>query len=97
MFVWAWDARPYPVLSRKFGNLERRGQLCAWALAEWPGYVPGRFAGVIAEICAEAGMSRMWMYMREVYGLVRGYVLDGGEDARAALQPLLVGVWGRCN
>ena len=87
MFVWAWDARPYPFFP---GNSEVWSDGENYAHGHWlNGRVSARtLGGVLAELCAEAGVSDV--DVSKVYGLVRGYALDGGETARSAIQPLLL-------
>lgn len=87
MFVWAWDARPYPA----FPN---HGLL--WKDA--PNYLRGHWitgrsghrslASVVAEICGSAGVTDI--DTQELYGVVRGYSEDGPQSARAALQGLML-------
>ncbi len=87
MYVWAWDARPYPFFP---GNLETWSDGDNYARGHWlNGRVTSRtLGGVIAEICDVAGCGPV--DVSEVRGLVRGYSLDGSETPRAALQPLLL-------
>ncbi len=87
MFVWAWDARPYPFFP---ADAEAWGDGDNYARGHWlNGRVSARsLARVIAEVCADAGVSDV--DVSEVHGLVRGYPIDGGESARAVLQPLLL-------
>ena len=87
MFVWAWDARPYPAFP---------SQLKVWSDGE--NYLRGHWlngraascdlASVVREICAGAGIGEV--DVSELYGLVRGYVVDGAGTARVALQPLML-------
>jgi hypothetical protein len=87
MFAWAWDARPYPYFP---GNSEVWSDGDNYARGHWlNGRVSTRaLSAVIKEICAESGVTDV--DVTKVYGLVRGYALEGGEDARTALQPLLL-------
>ncbi|MDA8585744.1 glycoside hydrolase/phage tail family protein [Rhodobacteraceae bacterium] len=87
MFLWAWDARPYPYFP---GNFETWSDGENYARGHWlNGRVTTRsLAAVIKEICVESGVSEI--DVSGVHGLVRGYALDGGEEARTALQPLLL-------
>lgn len=87
MFVWAWDARPYPFFP---GNSENWSDGENYARGHWlNGRVSARaLASVIKTICADSVVTDV--DVSEVYGLVRGYALEGGEEARAALQPLLL-------
>ena len=87
MVVWAWDTRPYPQFPGNAG-LWSDGENSA--RGHWlSGRVSSRsLAGVVTEVCARAGVGDV--DVSELYGFVRGYRLDGNEDARAALQPLLL-------
>jgi hypothetical protein len=87
MYVWAWDARPYPFFP---GNLETWSDGENYARGHWlNGRVTSRaLSAVIAEICAVAGCGPV--DVSGVRGLVRGYALDGSETARSALQSLLL-------
>ncbi|NNE87338.1 MAG: host specificity protein, partial [Silicimonas sp.] len=87
MFVWAWDARPYPFFP---GNSDVWSDGENYARGHWlNGRVSARaLSSVIKTICAEAGVTDV--DVSRVYGLVRGFALEGGENARAALQPLML-------
>ena len=87
MYVWAWDARPYPFFP---GNLDTWSDGENYARGHWlNGRVTSRaLSAVIAEICARAGCTSV--DVSGVRGLVRGYALDGSETARSALQSLLL-------
>lgn len=87
MYAWAWDARPYPFFP---GNVETWSDGENYARGHWlNGRVSSRsLAGVIGEICTASECGPV--DVSDVRGLVRGYTLDGGETARAALQPLLL-------
>ena len=86
-FVWAWDTRPYPF----FPNA-----LTTWSDGEnYPRghWINGRtssrtLASVVGEICDRAGLSDY--DTSELYGYVRGYVVEDVADARSALQPLML-------
>ncbi|MCV6593728.1 MAG: glycoside hydrolase/phage tail family protein [Silicimonas sp.] len=87
MFLWAWDARPYPYFP---GDFETWSDGENYARGHW---LNGRsttraLAAVIKEICVRAGVDEV--DVSQVHGLVRGYALEGGETARQALQPLLL-------
>ena len=87
MYVWAWDARPYPFFP---GNSEVWSDGENYARGHWlNGRATSRhLGGVLAELCSDAGVDDV--EVDDVYGLVRGYALDGNETSRAAIQPLLM-------
>ncbi|WP_299549294.1 glycoside hydrolase/phage tail family protein [uncultured Tateyamaria sp.] len=86
-FVWAWDARPYPF----FPNALR-----TWSDGEnYPrghwinGRTSGRsLASVVGEVCKRSGLQHY--DTSELFGYVRGFVVDDVTDARGALQPLML-------
>ena len=84
--VWAWDARPFP-------QFPARGDVWADNIAYGRGHwLNGRasaqpLAGVVAEICAAAGVEAD---VSDLRGVVRGYIGSGGETGRALLQPLML-------
>ena len=87
VFVWAWDARPYPCFPNvdemwSDGPNYRRGH---WI----NGRVSGRtLASVVAEICERSGLHNY--DVRDLYGFVRGYLAPDVTDARRVLQPLML-------
>ncbi len=87
MYLWAWDARPYPYFP---GDFETWSDGENYARGHWlNGRVTTRsLASVIKEVCHGSGVSEI--DVSGVHGLVRGFVLEGGETGREALQPLLL-------
>ncbi len=87
LFVRGWDARPYPQFPAGV-SVWRDGR--DYARGHWlPGRVSSRsLASVVREVCAASGVTEI--DVSGLYGVVRGVALDGGADARAALQPLLL-------
>ncbi|MBW4708544.1 glycoside hydrolase TIM-barrel-like domain-containing protein [Roseobacter sp. YSTF-M11] len=86
-FVWAWDARPYPYFpntSSLWSDSENYGR------GHWlNGRTSARsLASVVAEVCAKAGLTDV--DTSQLYGTVRGYLVDDVNDARASLQPLML-------
>lgn len=86
--VWAWDARPYPQFPA-LSDLWSDG--ANYARGHW---ISGRavsqpLANVVAEICERAGL--VDVDVSGLYGVVRGYALEGGLSARGALQSLMLG------
>ncbi|MEL7027459.1 MAG: phage tail protein, partial [Pseudomonadota bacterium] len=86
-FIWAWDARPYPFFP---GNRELWSDGENYSRGHWlNGRVGARaLSSIVTEICASAGVTEV--DTRELYGAVKGYLVTGGEDARTALQPLML-------
>ena len=88
-YVWAWDARPYPVFPNALdlwsdGDNYTRGH---WL----NGRVGQRtLASVVSEICQRAGLGTDSYDVTQLYGVVRGYAVADVGDARAALQPLML-------
>ncbi|MCX7888573.1 MAG: glycoside hydrolase TIM-barrel-like domain-containing protein [Rhodobacteraceae bacterium] len=87
MHAWAWDARPFPEFP---GDTEVWSDGANHARGHW---LNGRATGqplsaVVAEICAAAGIGDA--DVSRLYGIVRGYVCDRVQSARAALQPLML-------
>jgi hypothetical protein len=85
--VWTWDARPWP---------DFPARQAVWAdgpnhaLGHW---ITGRLgaaglAETVAEICAECGVDRA--DVDALHGVVDGYLRDGADTGRAALQPLML-------
>ncbi|WP_420586789.1 baseplate multidomain protein megatron [Ruegeria sp.] len=86
-YVWAWDARPYPT----FPNLRSQwsdGE--NYARGHWLNGRSGSraLASVVTEICHGAGVTDI--DVSQLYGVVRGYVIEDVSTARAGLQPLML-------
>jgi hypothetical protein len=84
--VWAWDARPFPHFPSNTALWSDGGN---YTRGHW---LNGRsnsrtVAGVVSEICGKAGVTEI--ETGRLWGVVRGYHLDGTMTARAALQPLM--------
>jgi hypothetical protein len=86
-FVWAWDARPYPYFPNNPGLWSDSDN---YARGHWlNGRTSARsLASVVGEICRRAGLESF--DTSNLYGLVRGYMVNEVGDARAALQPLML-------
>ncbi|KQT58159.1 hypothetical protein ASG52_22160 [Methylobacterium sp. Leaf456] len=85
VFVWAWDARPYPAFP-DFRSVWSDAE--NWALGHW---ITGRIEGLdldrlIAAILADLGIDAPAAI--EATGFLDGYVLDRPLSAREALEPL---------
>ncbi|KEO56539.1 baseplate multidomain protein megatron [Thioclava pacifica] len=85
--VWAWDARPYP----QFPGLEDVWSDAGnYARGHW---LSGRssaqpLANVVTEICEMAGVRDF--DVSGLYGVVRGFAMQGGITPRGALQSLSI-------
>ncbi len=87
--AWAWDARPYPFFPNNRGlwsdgdNYGRghwlNGRVCARTLAS-----------VVDEVTARAGLTPKVTDTSALHGYLRGYLVDQVEEARGALQPLML-------
>lgn len=84
--LWCWDARPFPAFPAR-ADLWADGP--AWRRGHWLNGRAGssELAGVIAELCARAGLSGV--DAAGVRGVLSGCVVDGPASAREALEPLL--------
>ena len=85
MFVYTWDARPYPAFPQL---ADVWGDKDSWQRGHW---ITGRVAAasldaVVGAILSENGFAAY--DTSRLTGLVDGYVLDRVMSARAALQPL---------
>lgn len=87
MFVWAWDARPYPFFP---GNSEAWSDGSNYGRGHW---ITGRassrsLAGVVEDLCHKGGAPDV--DTDRLYGIVRGFSPAPGESLRASLQSLLL-------
>ncbi|MGY2051672.1 baseplate multidomain protein megatron, partial [Methylobacterium sp. JK268] len=84
IFLWTWDARPYPEFPRQSGVWSDAPN---YALGHW---LNGRLGlaslpDVVAEICREAGAP---VDVSELRGVVSGYALTEVQAPRDSLAPL---------
>lgn len=84
MFIWTWDARPYPFWPQLSDVWKDSG---LWRTGHW---VNGKLgisglASIVADICRRAGLPEERFDVSSLTELVDGYVLDKRQDARAAL------------
>ncbi|WP_265500846.1 baseplate multidomain protein megatron [Paracoccus beibuensis] len=85
--VWCWDARPYLAFPSR-DDLWSDGP--AWERGHWLNGRAGAVTlrAVVKDICRAAGVTAV--DVSGISGVVRGYLLQGSESARAALQPLML-------
>ncbi|WP_238120812.1 MULTISPECIES: baseplate multidomain protein megatron [unclassified Xanthobacter] len=85
VFLWTWDARPYP----QFPLLDDVwGDGSNWTAGHW---LTGRLGsapldGLVAQLCADFGVGDV--ESAGLAGVVEGYVVEQPMTARAALEPL---------
>lgn len=85
VFLWTWDARPYPqfpVASEVWADGAN------WATGHW---LTGRLGGapldgLVATLCTDFGVADM--DSRTLSGAVEGYVVEQPMSARSAIEPL---------
>lgn len=86
LYVWAWDARPFPAFPT-LGGIWADG--ANWFLGHW---MNGRASGVDVGSLIETIMVRHGLPLpdvRDVHQTIAGYVVDEPATARGALQPLV--------
>ncbi|MEO9971752.1 MAG: glycoside hydrolase/phage tail family protein [Hyphomonadaceae bacterium] len=84
-YVWAWDARPFPVFPVR-EDIWADGE--NWTFGHWLNGRAGvsELGLVLSDICARGGVLAD---ADEVTGLVAGFTLTGVSTVRAALAPLM--------
>ncbi|TCT07615.1 baseplate multidomain protein megatron [Aquabacter spiritensis] len=85
VFLWTWDARPYPQFPLATGVWADGAN---WQTGHW---LNGRLgaaplADLVAAICADHGVSGI--AAGDLVGTIEGYVVDRPMSARDALEPL---------
>ena len=85
IFVYTWDARPYPVFPYALSIWADGGN---WELGHWlTGRVGGgALAAIVRQILEDYGFTRY--EVTKLYGFLDGFVIDRIMSARDALQPL---------
>ncbi len=85
VFLWTWDARPYPQFPLATSVWADGAN---WETGHW---LTGRLGAaplgdLVRVLCADHGVSEI--VSRDIIGVVDGYVVDRPMSARAALEPL---------
>jgi hypothetical protein len=85
--VWAWDTRPFPQFP---ANDALWSDAANYPRGHW---ISGRassqpLASVVAEICELSGLHDI--DVSGLYGVVRGYAMNGGQTGRSGLQSLML-------
>ncbi|MCD6035198.1 MAG: hypothetical protein K0R63_939 [Rickettsiales bacterium] len=87
MFIWTWDARPYPfwpALTSVWGDT------ALWATGHW---IQGKIGlsnlgAIVADLMRRSGLSEDDFNTHALYNLVEGFVLAGQITARDAIEAL---------
>ncbi|GMG81241.1 glycoside hydrolase TIM-barrel-like domain-containing protein [Paralimibaculum aggregatum] len=89
IFVWTWDARPFPDFPAREGVWSDGP---AHATGHWiTGRVGnGALADVVHEISVDAGLAPAEIDVSRLHDAVQGYLIEETGSARAALQPLML-------
>lgn len=86
VYVWAWDARPFPAFPRQAGLWRDGGN---WNLGHW---LNGRLGGVAVGDLVNAVLADHGLPAADVAGAdgtMHGYVIEGPCSARDAIEPVL--------
>ncbi len=86
LYVWAWDARPFPAFPLQSDDWADHGN---WHYGHW---LNGRLGnptvgGLVNAILADHGLPPA--EVEDADGMVQGYVIDQPGSARSALEPLV--------
>ncbi|MDE4172634.1 glycoside hydrolase TIM-barrel-like domain-containing protein [Phaeobacter sp. PT47_59] len=86
-YVWAWDARPFPAFPNAV-EIWSDGE--NYLRGHWLNGRAGQrtLASVVRELCEASDVTAT--DISALYGMVHGYSLEGTQEARAALQPLML-------
>ncbi|MBM3617730.1 MAG: hypothetical protein FJX23_04215 [Alphaproteobacteria bacterium] len=90
MFVWAWDARPFPYWP-DLTNVWADGG--AWRMGHW---IQGKLgisglASIVGDLCERAGLDATQVDASRLSHLVEGCVISNPQSVRQALQQLMTG------
>ena len=87
MFLWSWDARPYPYWP-SLSSVWADGAL--WLRGHW---VNGKFGvcclgDIITDLCLRSGLISEQFNVSELNDIVEGYVINDLQSAREAIEAL---------
>jgi hypothetical protein len=90
MFIWTWDARPFPAYPKRTDVWSDGAQ---WVLGHW---LSGRIDGavlprLVRKLCLEAGLADSQIDVEGLYGpeaLVRGLLIASSMSARDIIEAL---------
>ncbi len=88
LFLWTWDARPYPYFPDLRSVWADGG---VWATGHW---VTGKFgvsglAAIVRDLCFQAGLGDEQVDVSRLTDRVDGYALTRRDTARASLEELM--------
>ncbi|MEL6218091.1 MAG: glycoside hydrolase TIM-barrel-like domain-containing protein, partial [Pseudomonadota bacterium] len=89
VYVWTWDARPFPDFPMR-GSVWSDGE--SHQLGHWiTGRISnGSLADVVHEICTDAGLASTDIDVSRLFDSVHGMAIEETGSARSALQPLML-------
>lgn len=90
MFIWTWDARPFPYWPDLIPVWADGGQ---WKTGHWVNGKLGMsgLAAIVADLCRQAGMAEGDFDVSRLTGLVEGYILASPASARRFIEQLMQG------
>lgn len=88
MFLWTWDARPYPYWPRLASTWK---DAYLWAKGHWVNGKIGlcRISDIIVELCLKSGFVRDQIDVSSLIDVVDGYIIYQQQSARVLLENLL--------
>lgn len=90
MFIWAWDARPYPYWPDLLSVWSDGPN---WKYGHWVNGKLGAsgLAAIVRDICRRAGLTEDAVDVSALTELVEGYVIASPESARRFIEQLMTG------
>jgi hypothetical protein len=90
MFIWTWDARPFPYWPDLLSVWADGGQ---WKTGHWINGKLGisSLAAIVADLCKQAGMEEGDFDVSRLTDLVEGYVVAAPATARRLIEQLMQG------
>lgn len=90
MFIWTWDARPFPYWPDLLGIWADGPQ---WKTGHWVNGKLGisSLAAIVADLCRRSGMAEADFDVSRLTDLVEGYTVASPAPARALIEQLMRG------
>lgn len=90
MFIWTWDARPFPYWPDLLDVWADGPQ---WKTGHWVNGKLGisSLAAIVADLCRRAGMTEVEFDVNRLTDLVEGYIVASPATARALIEQLMKG------